>query len=1019
MSTSAFARRLPGLHARFTSFKDSKPGQGASWAWTNRKYIFFGLTLTYVGAGYWMVKRDAAKRDFIHPNTYLVWKFYPGSIVEVKGKPSLSYLLGTPTAGEDPPRIMELYEAVRALKMAANDPRIRGLLADFSTLSWPSNVPSEGLGMAQIEELMAAIHEFKVAKQQQFPPPDLSKAEEGAQQSIQDSDAPETDSKIKEAVEAAASTAVESIKEIAKSSESPGPVQEHLPATIAFTDTFASQGSYLLASTCDKVYLQPSGDVPLVGLSAQLPFFSRLLTKLGIKVHAEARREHKSMVSQFTQEEGLTKPQAENEAQLLGELNRSVAYAIGINRYPSLNPDEAADKVTEMMRRGPWTAKDALAAGLVDGIKYKGDVIKILTGTDDWNRADEKDDAGDNSQRLKFKTVPHYARIIDRGVEQKLKEDERVQIAICYLRGGISPAPGDFSAGAVIKGLKEAAQDDDIKAIVLRIDSGGGDVVSSDSIWHAVKRAKEASGKPVICSFGNVCASGGYYAATAADIILASEATITGSIGVASLRPTLTRKMLDFAGIGLQSFFTGSKDGSLLHELSDESKAKQSHHIDSTYFDFLSKVMDGRDISKDVVESIAGGQVFTGLVAWLKTNPQALEAMEQEKAEGVSAPTGKQVLEKAKSSMLSPESAEKTEDQATSESNDAWKLSKDVKPGSVVSKTMSGGSWLQTLSEWDLEDITAPEESNTQRITMRPRKSNAGRAAGEVEANEAASAATEGAKDVVNDVKEKAEELKAESSDETQGLVERVKEAAGEVKDKAVDVKGKAGQVTEKISETVSGTSSSGKAASTTSEDADSLAEAAHRSAAQQDKSQAERDAEAEKHVADAKASVPFGKGLIDGIGGVHEAVYLAMNMALQQEIEGIMQEKGVDLPMAMLLLRPGCQRQIDEETKQVSLMADAKLVRYPKERSFTERVKELNQKGDQPNLSLGGIWQTVQLEGARMVAKGLMSALSMLGEDPMATLNEVGKKVEEGVNREQMMGSRMKMEYHGSSRTM
>ncbi len=224
-------------------------------------------------------------------------------------------------------------------------------------------------------------------------------------------------------------------------------------------------------------------------------------------------------------------------------------------------------------------------------------------------------------RETKFKSLHHYNKVNDRHLERQLSDDEIVQVGVVYLLGGISSAPGEFSTSSVLKGLKEAGENEDIKSIVLRIDSGGGDVVASESIWDAVRRVREDYGKPVVASFGNAAASGGYYAASAADAILACENTVTGSIGVASLRPTITRAFFDRFNVGIQSFFTGSTSLSTLHELDAAQRAKSAKHIDEMYDDFLQKVCDGRNISRDVVESLAGGRVMTGLSAWARCNP--------------------------------------------------------------------------------------------------------------------------------------------------------------------------------------------------------------------------------------------------------------------------------------------------------------------------------------------------------------------------------------------------------------
>lgn len=245
------------------------------------------------------------------------------SIVESKSAPSLQRFLSPQTSGEDPPRVMGLFEVLRTLKWASQDERIKGIFADFGSLHQPSSVPSSPLGLAQVEELVQAIHEFNLAKREQLG-------------------------------------------------------SENCRPSIAWADSFSSQSSFMLASAFEELYLQPSGSIPLTGLSASIPFFNKLIKWLGINVYAEARREYKSMISTFTQSETLPPAQLKNEAELIGELNRGLCHAIGVSRYPNLDPEDAAEKVAEMSQRGPIPASEALKEGLITGMAFKRDILKGL-----------------------------------------------------------------------------------------------------------------------------------------------------------------------------------------------------------------------------------------------------------------------------------------------------------------------------------------------------------------------------------------------------------------------------------------------------------------------------------------------------------------------------------------------------------------------------------------------------------------------------------------------------------------
>lgn len=468
---------------------------------------------------------------------------------------------------------MTLYDAIRALKFVQNDDRIVGLIADMSSTNAPSVNNDIPLGLAQIEELQNGLIELKNVKESRL---------------------------------------------------GPGKFR-----TVAFTETFRSQGEYTMASGFDEIYCQPTGEIPLVGINSTVTFYSRLLNWLGIKVHAEARTHYKSMVAPYTQEE-FSDPQAENHLELLQDLNTQMLTMIAMNRFGSelpAEPEESdyknlTDRVLGYAKRGPLTVKEAVELGLITGTMYKEELLTnvilgadpiVLDETNQEVHGKEKQDALKEVLKANTKTFYHYHKIMDELSTHK-GEDSILNVGVVYVLGTIGDM-GEFGTSAIIKGLHEAAEDDSIGAVVLRIDSGGGGVVESDTIWGAVKALK-AKGKVVIASFGNAAASGGYLIATHADSILASQTTITGSIGVASLRPTITTSFFDRLKLKIQSFFTGSNALSIYHELEGEQLARHKTHIDQAYQDFKDRVCEGRQVSPDLIEVLAGGRVYTGQSMW-------------------------------------------------------------------------------------------------------------------------------------------------------------------------------------------------------------------------------------------------------------------------------------------------------------------------------------------------------------------------------------------------------------------
>lgn len=890
----AFAKRFPRFHATFSKYASSRVGKVATTAWTRRRPILFGVFLTYGVINYAIVKREAYLRDFVHPDTWLVLKVYPGSIVEAKTTPSLAMLLNSPSAGEDMPRVMELFELCKALKLAAKDERIKGIFADFSGLHVPSSVAPEPLGLAQLEEIVEAVHDFKLTKREEWQLKQNTSGEhletdeeENSIKEITDAihDHPKSDESNADTTDSSESQQ-QALSEIAKDNDSPAKGTPPI-CTIAWADSFDSQGSYLLASAFDQVYLQPTGDVPLTGVTMQLPFFKRALDWFGIHVHAEARREFKSMISSFTQKDGLPPAQLEDEARLLGELGHSLTYTIGVNRFSDMDPEEAAQKVADLSKRGPFSAKDALDAGLINGIKYKREVVDML------------------GEEPPVRTLSSYSRIINRQLDRQLNDDQRSNVAVVYLRGTISNSPGDFSASSVIKGLKEAGEDPDVSSIVLRIDSGGGDAIASDSIWDAVKHVQEKHNKPVIASFGNASASGGYYAAAGADAILACESTITGSIGVASLRPTFTLKFFEKIGVRLQTLLTGSKMMSTVHELEPEDKERYSRHIDHTYEGFLSKVCNGRSISRDVIEELAGGRVWTGLAAYIRCNAEKELVQEGE-----------------------PDKKE----QAKGDSHVA-----------VTAGTLA--------KEWQASDVTQENQMSTMFIGQKS-QSTAG---------------------------QKAHTDSEQRDEESESSLSKMVEALDESEEKSISQDDR----------------------SDVDEDS-RLANAAHQAAEASQKEHGKGNGNPSSEGSEEEELGPYGRGLVDAIGGLYDAGFLAMSMGLQREIDELIKQ-GMTLEQATETVRPGCPRQVTQDGT-MALGSDLRLIRYPKEKTFRERVREMNRKGDQPTMSLffpglGNIVHQLKAQLSHMAVSTLVRTWS----DPEFVQKVVGSLEQE---------RRMKMEH-------
>ncbi|KAF9903966.1 hypothetical protein EC991_003184 [Linnemannia zychae] len=504
--------------------------------WAHRGKITFGLFLAYSSANFFYNWRLQKIRDTIPPNTVLHWRITDGSIVETETDKGYYQKALRAASGDSPAPVSTLIDIVTAIKHAKDDPRIVGIMANFSSAN--KTQQGKGLGLAQIQELRTAIQEFKEAK---------AKALGG----------------------------------------------EDKVSLIAYTDSFDNQSQYYLASVFDKVYMQPSGSIPLVGLSSTVPFFKTLLGRFGIQVRAEARKEYKSMVSPFT-ETALPPPQKQNLFDLLKGLNAQVLADIAKSRQRALGSDPI-EKLNHLIQVGPFMGSEAKDEGLVDGLLYKRDCGKMI----------EKQGAFGLAHYMRVKAKEHTNKLAKTG-------EPSLVVGVVYLVGGIKRGGGDFGANTIVKGIREAANDPVVDAVVLRIDSGGGDVVASDTIGDAIRWCQDEKKKPVIVSFGNTSASGGYFVSTHAKAIVAQPTTVTGSIGVASLRPYFTPEFFKLIGVSVEQFFTGSSDTSFLNDLEGAALTRYKRQIDATYSDFVKRVAEGRKLSIEQVEDVAGGRVMNG-----------------------------------------------------------------------------------------------------------------------------------------------------------------------------------------------------------------------------------------------------------------------------------------------------------------------------------------------------------------------------------------------------------------------
>jgi len=373
-----------------------------------------------------------------------------------------------------------------------------------------------------------------------------------------------------------------------------------------------SQKTYYAASIADKIILNPLGMLDFKGLGGMQQYHKGIFEKIGIEIQTFKVGTYKSYVEPYTQEK-MSHNDREQKSVYLGILWKEILSAISNSRgIPEDSLNHYADEY--LLFSAP---ENLVKYGLVDSLAYKIDFENSL-----------KEMAGiEKDKDLKFLKVIDMLDDVPRMSKDK--------IAILYAEGGIvsDAEEGLYSSGEVItaktyvKELKKLQKDSSVKAVVFRVNSGGGSAYASDQIWHSIRELSKI--KPVIASFGSVAASGGYYIACGANKIVASPATLTGSIGIFGLFPSgekLANKMgASYDGIGTnKNTMLGEQVISIpflgagllpARPLKENEFAMLQSYIERGYDAFLSRCAEGRNMSKAALDSIGQGRVWTGAQA--------------------------------------------------------------------------------------------------------------------------------------------------------------------------------------------------------------------------------------------------------------------------------------------------------------------------------------------------------------------------------------------------------------------
>lgn len=363
----------------------------------------------------------------------------------------------------------------------------------------------------------------------------------------------------------------------------------------AYGDMY-DQKAYYLATAADKVVIHPMGTMDFRGLGGEMMFYTNMLEKIGVDMQIVRHGKFKAAVEPFM----LEKMSEENRDQQLTYMNSLWNHMLqGISEKRNLSVEQLntlADEV-QTLKKGT----DLIATGLIDEAKYKDEVL---------------DDLREITGIKPTKGVP----IIDAGdyagvkVPGKSKPYSRNKVAVIYASGDIGVAMGgDVIIGEEIgREIRKVRQDSTYKAIVFRVNSPGGSVFDSEVIWREVKLAAEE--KTLVVSFGDVAASGGYYISAAADRIVAHPNTITGSIGIFGMIPEFGELMKDKIGITTDVVETNEHSNflSLTRPMTDYERQLMQQSIEEGYDTFISHVAEGRGMTKEAVDEIGQGRVWSG-----------------------------------------------------------------------------------------------------------------------------------------------------------------------------------------------------------------------------------------------------------------------------------------------------------------------------------------------------------------------------------------------------------------------
>ncbi|MDD4754624.1 MAG: signal peptide peptidase SppA [Prolixibacteraceae bacterium] len=366
----------------------------------------------------------------------------------------------------------------------------------------------------------------------------------------------------------------------------------------AYGNTY-DQKAYYLATAADKIIIHPMGSVDFRGLGGEMMFFVNALEKAGIEMQIVRHGKFKSAVEPFM----LEKMSDENREQMMTYMGSLWDHMLeGISKSRNI-PVDRLNELADQVQTFSW-GEDIVSAGLADEAKYKDEVIddlREITGIE-------------GTKGVPVISAGNYAKMPSKDKKKKLS---RNKLAVIYASGDIGASMG----GEAIIGdelgreIRKVRQDSSYKAIVLRVNSPGGSLFDSEVIWREVKLA--ADEKTMVVSFGDVAASGGYYISCGADRIVSHPNTITGSIGIFGMIPNFGELLNEKLGISTDVVKTNQNSDllSVTRPMTQYEKDLMQNYIEDGYDAFVSHVSEGRGLTKEQVDEIGQGRVWSGINA--------------------------------------------------------------------------------------------------------------------------------------------------------------------------------------------------------------------------------------------------------------------------------------------------------------------------------------------------------------------------------------------------------------------